>query len=119
MTRDEFADAFRSAIMDSIGLARKNTGGRVPERFKIEFHGFGQNGKTLEIDEALELLYVGPDRYLKVIDVSVVRIMPSYCVVFVRPSGHAPGPFQDTWNQPPGSGPFKQLICESIQIVPE
>jgi hypothetical protein len=35
--------------------------------------------------------------------------------IFMRVSGHRPDTFAKTWNQPVGSGPFKQLLPEKME----
>jgi len=67
-------------------------------------------------DEVLEELYLGPDKFFRIVDVAVLRVLRDRCVVFVRVSGHPPASFADTWNQPKGSGPFKQLESLAIQV---
>ena len=45
-----------------------------------------------------------------------MAVAPTHTDIFARVSGHAPGSFDQTWNEPPGTGPFKQLIAEHIRV---
>jgi hypothetical protein len=56
-------------------------------------------------DEVLEVLYLGPDTFFKIVDVAVLQVLRDRCVVFMRVSGHRPVPFSATWNESEGSGP--------------
>jgi len=66
--------------------------------------------------EVLEVLYLGPDTFFRIVDVAVLRVLSDRCVVFMRVSGHRPGSFSESWNQPEGSGPFKQIDSETIEV---
>ena len=72
--------------------------------------------RTMTPDEALENLYLGPHAFFRIVDVAVLRILKDRCVVFIRVSGHKPAAFAETWNQPEGSGPFKQIDAETIEV---
>jgi hypothetical protein len=71
----------------------------------------------MEKDEAFEAVYLGADRFYRIIDVSVIRVSKDVSTVFMCISGHNPGPLNETWNQPPGSGPFKQLLATRVAVV--
>jgi hypothetical protein len=71
----------------------------------------------LKKDDAFEKIYLGPDRFYRIIDVAVRRVSEDVCTVFVGISGHAPGPLNQTWNQPPGSGPFKQVLADVVKVT--
>jgi hypothetical protein len=60
-------------------------------------------------------LYVGPDRFYRVVDVGVVEVQRDRTVIFMCVSGHPPSSFADTWNQPKGAGPFKQIESAVIR----
>jgi hypothetical protein len=89
----------------------------VPRSFEIEMHGVGPHRKIMEKNEAFEAVYLGPDPFYRIIDVSVIRVSKDVSTVFMRISGHNPGPLNETWNQPPGSGPFKQLLAARLAVV--
>jgi len=55
--------------------------------------------------------------FFRVINVAVRRVSKDAAVVFMGISGHAPTSFDQTWNQPPGSGPFKQVLSDEISVV--
>jgi hypothetical protein len=61
----------------------------------------------------VDKIYVGSDRFYRIIDVAIIEVLSNEYVAFVRVSGHAPDALGVTWD-PTGSGPFKQLIAEKI-----
>jgi hypothetical protein len=65
----------------------------------------------------VDRLYLGEGRFYRIIDVAVIEIAEDYTICFVRASDHAPGTFEQTWNSPAGSGPFKQLIAKEIRVI--
>jgi hypothetical protein len=70
----------------------------------------------LTVDEALDQIYLGGDRYYRVIDVAIRRLRPEGPVMFARVSGHAPVEYGNTWD-PTDLGPFKQLVSQEIETV--
>ena len=80
-----------------------------------------------KLDEAVQLaesklgrslsreLFVSETEFYRIIDLAVVEVSATRTWVCVRESGHRPAAFDATWNQPPGSGPFKQLISDQIR----
>ena len=64
-------------------------------------------------------LFLSETEFYRIIDLAVVDISPTTTWVWARESGHRPVAFEATWNQPPGSGPFKQLIAEEIRTSTE
>ena len=69
-------------------------------------------------DEAVNALYLGKNRFYRVIDVAITAVSDKFSRVFVRASAHKPSTFEETWNNPPGGGSFKQLMAEDIEILP-
>ena len=67
-------------------------------------------------EEVLEVLYLGPATFFRIVDVAVLQVLKDRCIAFMRVSGRRPGSFSDTWNQPEGSGPFKQLESVTIKV---
>jgi len=54
--------------------------------------------------------------YHRIIDVAVIKVSRNENTIFMRASDHTPSTFDKTWNNPPGSGPFKQLISQKIEF---
>jgi hypothetical protein len=65
----------------------------------------------------LQQIYLGGDRFYKIIDVAIRKALPKETVAFVRVSGHPPVDFSETWD-PSTFGPFKQIIAERIEDNP-
>jgi hypothetical protein len=115
MTKDEFRKLCVQALNAAADNAEEMLASPVPRSFLIELHGIGGAGseRLLGVDEALDALYLGEDRFYRIIDVAVKKLVPDKSVVFVRPSGHSPDTFEKTWC-PSGCGPFKQVYSVHI-----
>ena len=117
MNKDEFKALFDRALETAAQNAEAKLGHTVPRKFSIEMHGLDAHPRVLEANDAFEEIYLGGDRFYRVIDLAVCGISADACRVFMRISGHAPGSFDQTWNRPPGSGPFKQILANDIKVV--
>jgi len=109
-SKEEFDVLFRSSITQAIATVERMLGHSIPRDVVIRLHGAGEGGADMSVDDALSTLYLTPDRFYRVIDIGVVRTTRDTTYVFVGVSGHAPGPWESTWNRPPGNGPFKVII---------
>ena len=118
MTRKQFGERFRKALEEAVTIADRRLGRPVPRRFEIILHGAGHAGDLLDPVEAANELYLSENYFYRIVDVSVVEIRDRVTRIFVRASGHRPGPLETTWNDPPGSGPFRQLPASQIRKVP-
>jgi hypothetical protein len=114
MNKDEFRGSFLRALDEAVKNAELILQRPVPRLFLIELHAPDSFGEMLEVDRALDRIYLAGNRFYRVIDVAIRRVLPGKSVVFVRVSGHTPAPFSQTWD-PSGLGPFKQLIPETIE----
>ncbi len=63
----------------------------------------------MNLDKAIDVMFVSEDEYYPTIDVGPKRIQDDNLVIFVGISGREPTSFSQTWNTPPGSGPFKVI----------
>jgi hypothetical protein len=115
MARDAFKILFQSALETAAEHASKILGRAVPRVFAIEMHGLAPTSRTLTVDEAFDAIYLEPERFYRVIDLAVLRVSGEVTTIFMRVSGHSPETFEKTWNQPAGSGPFKQLLPDKIE----
>jgi hypothetical protein len=79
----------------------------------VQFFGLGHDGTIIDKDSALDLLYLGIDVYYKIVDVMLVSLKGGIATFFVRPSGHPPGPYSQTWG-PSGLGPFRILRSDRV-----
>ncbi len=68
----------------------------------------------MSVDQAVDHLYLTNDKFYRIIDVAIRRITPNDTIVFVRPSGHVPTDFNQTWD-PKKFGPFKQIFFQNIE----
>jgi len=113
-TKTEFRELFMLALNIAAENAEQKFGRTIPRCFVIEFHGPGPAGNVVSVDEAFDHIYLGSDRFYKIIDVAIKALLPGKSVAFVRVSGHRPEEFDKTWD-PDKMGPFKQIIPEKIE----
>jgi hypothetical protein len=116
MTKEEFKTLFERALEVAARNAETKLGRAVPRSIEIELRGLPPHPNILTVDEAVDKIYIGPDRFFLIINVGVIRVSPNTCTVVLGPSGHAPGEFGRTWNQPVGTGPFQQVIYDEIKV---
>lgn len=114
MTKTEFKGLFEQALEIAACNAERILGKPVPRTFEIEMHGLAPRSRVMTKEKALEEIFLDPDVFYQIIDLSVHKVSKKASTVFLRVSGHVPGPFSQTWNQPSGSGPFKQLLADRI-----
>jgi hypothetical protein len=114
MTKGEFRQLFLRALTAAAESAEARLARPIPRSFVVELHAPGSSEQTLSIDEALDQIYLGRDRFYRIIDVAIRRLLPGRCVAFVRVSGNTPVPFSQTW-EPTNLGPFKQILARTIE----
>ena len=74
MTKNQFKTLFERALDLAAESAEKQLGKPVPRVFEIEMHGAAAHPRTMKKDEALDAIYLGPDRFYRIIDVSIIRV---------------------------------------------
>ena len=116
MDKKNFGILFFNSLDTAANLAEDRLGNKVAHSFEIELHGAGHSGVILSPEHALDALYINENQFYRIIDISVIEINPTSTRVFVRVSAHTPSAFEETWNQPAGSGPFKQIQVEKIKV---
>ena len=113
MTKDDFRKLFLAALNKAADNAQEKLGKPISHSFMIELHAPTSPGLTVSVDEALDQIYLGSDRFYRIIDVAIKKLLPGEAIAFVRVSGHPPAEFSETW-EPSALGPFKQIIAEKI-----
>jgi hypothetical protein len=116
MSKQQFSLLFANALEIAAVQAEKQLKRAILRQFEIELHGAGKSGYIISPDEALDLIFLGEDRFYRTIDIAVISVWPSKTRIFLRISNHTPSTFEDTWNQPSGMGPFKQIVTDQIRI---
>jgi hypothetical protein len=114
MNKAQFSALFESALNQAADNARAQTNRPNPRHFIVKLYGAGHGGDLMTPDQAIEALYISDDKFYRIIDVSATDFGIETATFFVRASDHEPSSFDKTWNKPPGSGPFKQLIAQNI-----
>jgi hypothetical protein len=114
MTKADFRALFVRALESAAEDAEVRLAKRIPRSFLVDYHGPGRLARLISIDEACDRLYLGEDRFFRIVDVAVQTLLPRQSVAFVRVSGHPPAGLDKTWD-PADHGPFKQIIPETIE----
>jgi hypothetical protein len=114
MTNGDFRNLFVRALNLAADNAEKKLGKPISHSFRIELHAPGSAGALLTVDQALDQIYLGHDRFYKVVDVAIKEVSPAGSVAFVRVSGHKPAEFKETFD-PAAAGPFKQISAATIE----
>ena len=117
MTKSEFRGLLVQALNRAAASAEVMLARPIPRSFLIEMHGAGSPGKNVSVEAVLGRIYLGSDRFYRIIDVAIGKVLPGKSVAFGRVSGHSPTNFNETWN-PSDLGPFKQIIGETIEDQP-
>jgi hypothetical protein len=116
MKFDEFKQLFLSALEIAADNAEKALGKKIPHTYEVILHCTGHSGDVLSVDEAAASLFIDENKFYAVIDVAVQQVSLNATRVFVRCSGHAPVPFEKTWNFSNGNGSFKQLFAQIREV---
>jgi hypothetical protein len=119
VTRQDFSELFLAGLDRAAASAEAQLCRAVPRRFGILRGSPGPDGRRISVEEALSELWISEDRFYRVIDLAPVEVLPSITWVWVRESGHPPSAFDETWNEPRGSGPFKVLVPAKIRDAGE
>lgn len=117
LAKSEFKDLFDAALETAILSAEQRLKRKLARNILVLLHGAGHPGDLMSSAEALDALYLGTSEFYRIIDVAVIEVGQQHTKIFVRASSHHPTPFEQTWNDPPGSGPFKQLEAKDIKVL--
>jgi hypothetical protein len=113
MTKVDFCMLFCRVLNMAADKADAKMDKPIPRSFLINLHAFGKDNRLMSIDKTVNMIYLGSERFYRIIDVGIEEVLPSESVAFVRVSGHAPDAFGATWD-PSGLGPFKHKLFDKI-----
>ena len=116
MDKIEFSKLLSQTLDVAAKRAELRTSRSIPRAFKIQLYLGIHQGELIDPPEAESALYLGPDKFYKIIDVCVRAVRADTTIVFVRPSGHAPVPFSATFD-PTTNGPFIQVDPTEIDFA--
>lgn len=109
LTKEIFRDLLLECIRITTDTAQKDVAEPLPEKLSLELAAFGQAGKITTLDEVLSFLYV-QGTFPRIVDVAVKGVTKDATLIWIRPSAHPyVSDIRETWNQPPGMGPFKSI----------
>jgi hypothetical protein len=112
VNREEFKAYFNDALNVATAEAEKHFRVNLPKHKSVELHGAGHGGDRMAPDAAADALYLGPERFYKLIDVLIKWIEGDTAVTFVRAAGFDPCPWEETLD-PGGLGPFKTTMLSA------
>ena len=115
MTKDEFRDIFLKVLEAAALVAEGKLGHSIPRTFSVELHAPKYPGQTVTAEVAFDAIFLGNDRFYRIIDVAVKEVSSARTLVFMRVSGHQPAEWQKTWNAE-DLGPFKQVVANEIRV---
>ncbi len=117
MTKKEFAERFSEELELACKEAESVLEQKLSRNIEVLLNSRGYSDQVVDLETAVDVLYLGPERFYRIIDVGVVVFGKDRTRVFVRASGHTPGSLEDTRDHPSGRGPFKTLIPIPDKVV--
>ncbi|MDQ6907303.1 MAG: hypothetical protein M3176_10780 [Chloroflexota bacterium] len=117
MSKNDFADLFRSALASAVRNTEQRLGKRLPGTLLIDMHTPRPPFDPMDVDTALDRLWVEEDRFRWVIDVAVVAYSVNSTFLFVRPSDHHSVPLERTMMYPDREAPFQQMIAATVPFI--
>jgi hypothetical protein len=117
LKKNEFVELFRKHLELSAQIAENNIGHPISRNIGILRDSPFPNGRRISIEQAADELFISEMELFRIIDLAVVEVSPTTTWVWVRESGHKTTDISKTWNQPLGSGPFKEIVAKDIRII--
>jgi len=105
MDKVTYARLFQEAIQRALELPNLSSVDTEPA---VKFVGRPNPPAPITVDEALDLLWLSPEQFYLVVDVMAFVGEDNPPVLFVRPSGHPPDAYSETWD-PSDLGPFRGI----------
>lgn len=117
MNKKDFAIILQIAIKTALENAECKLNRKLPQNVRLLVNSWEAKSPALTDLEAVEELYISENEFYRIIDVGVIRVIGATTFLVARRSGHKPSTFEETWNEPKGSGPFKQIIFDDIELI--
>lgn len=108
MTREEFSVLFEEARRRATSAFSRVCGKLATDPDMFEANVPGIAGGIVSANDVLDAIFVSENRFYKVIDVGLISRGNGPPIGFIRVSGHAPCPYEETLN-PQDLGPFNIL----------
>ena len=112
-SKDELARRLKAELDSASDEVAHRLGGPVARKYLIAY-GEPRRRPLIEFPAAVDLLYTTAPRFPRIVDVSIIGLSDEAAIAFIRPSDHTPSSWDETWNTPPGGGPFKILLSNKI-----
>jgi hypothetical protein len=115
VSREQFAGLFARELERAVRVVEMSLGHPVGRPIRVRLGS--PNTNPTPPDQAVDALYLGPNRFFRAIELAVVELGPNYTDVMASPSGHAPGPFSRTASYANGGGPFTHALAQEIRAT--
>lgn len=109
ITSETLRELLKKCINTTIENVQKEISDPLPRTLYLELAAFGRSGKEASLEEVMSYLYID-GTFPQVVDIGIKGISKGSTLIRIRPSSHTyVREISDTWNQPPGMGPFKSI----------
>ena len=109
LSAEEFELMFVRCVEKTVEMAQEEVGEPLPAAFCFELAIRDCAGRELSSEEVLSVLYQSGE-FPRLVDVAVRGVTEDSTIIWIRPSAHPLAKtIVETWNDPPGSGPFKPI----------
>jgi hypothetical protein len=109
ITFETLCELLKRCINSTIDDVQEEIPDPLPRTLYLELAAFDRSGKDTSFEEVMSLLYID-GTFPQVVDIGVKGITKGSTIIWIRPSSHTyVSNISDTWNQPPGMGPFKSI----------
>jgi len=109
MRYEDLRKLFEEAVERTLIMAQELVEEELPINFSFLLASSTEANRLEDIEGILTTLYQS-GAFPRIVDLSVCGIRENETVLWVRPSAHPlTSDLEQTWNQPPGAGPFKAL----------
>jgi len=109
MSYEDFRRLFEKGVRRTLVMAQELVRQNLPPKLSFFLAVGVEPSRRGDADSIVSVLYRSGS-FPRIIDLAVCGIEGDETVVWVRPSAHALATnLEQTWNQPPGAGPFKAL----------
>jgi hypothetical protein len=109
LSREQFEALLDAAVERTVEVAQRDVAEPLPPSRRYRLRSFGFDDEDLSLDAIADLLYFD-GTFPPIVDVSVRGIAGDATLIWLIVPGYPwTSELEQTWNDPPGSGPFKSL----------
>jgi hypothetical protein len=119
MQRESFFKLFETALHTAATNTERAFSVQVPRNFRIELFNASYRGLLVNMDTAVNGLYISTTQFYPIIDISIKEVNNDehICTASARVGEGILVPFEHTFNYANGMGPFKQVLPYQLKVV--